>query len=272
MLDPYVTSSLRLILDKEAEMVYTVKKLAKISGVSVRALHFYDEIGLLKPAFVGMNGYRHYGEEELLLLQQILFYRELGFSLSEIKKILSKSGFDKITALKSHRKELAKSISKTKGLIKTIDKTISRLQGEKMTRDADLFCGFDSAKQKEYERQLIEEYGEGAKRHIRESKGRVKDWTKKDWDRVGLEFMAIIQKILMEMQKGTKVSHPLVQELVDRHFRWLSQFWTPNRESYAGHGRMLAQNPEWRKFYEQYDPSLVDFFRDAIEVYAESLK
>ena len=63
-------------------MAYTVKKLAAISGVSVRTLHWYDEVGLLKPAYHGANGYRFYEEAQLLMLQQILFYRELGFELN----------------------------------------------------------------------------------------------------------------------------------------------------------------------------------------------
>lgn len=67
-------------------MPYTVNKLAKLSGVSVRTLHFYDEVGLLKPAYYVENNYRYYEEEQLLLLQQILFYRELGFQLNDICK------------------------------------------------------------------------------------------------------------------------------------------------------------------------------------------
>ncbi|MFZ0566324.1 MAG: MerR family transcriptional regulator [Chlamydiales bacterium] len=87
-------------------MAYTVTKLAKISGVSVRTLYWYDEVGLLKPAYYGSNGYRYYEEEQLLMLQQILFFRELGFELKQIQKILNRSDFDKIIALSSHRKVL----------------------------------------------------------------------------------------------------------------------------------------------------------------------
>jgi DNA-binding transcriptional MerR regulator len=104
-------------------MAYTVKKLAAMSAVSVRALHFYDEVGLLKPAYLGGNGYRIYEEPQLLMLQQILFYRELGFELKQIKKILSGPGFDKIAALESHRKVLQKNLAETRKLIVTIDKT-----------------------------------------------------------------------------------------------------------------------------------------------------
>lgn len=88
------------VLPKNA-MSYTVKQVAKISGVSVRTLHFYDEIGLLKAARQGANGYRFYEQAQLLMLQQILFYRELGFELKEIKEILGSRDFERATALQS---------------------------------------------------------------------------------------------------------------------------------------------------------------------------
>src|SRR5438105_14624569 len=84
----------------------TVSEVAKLSGVSVRTLHHYDEIGLLKPDSVGANGYRYYGRDELLRLQQILFHRELGFPLEEIAKVLDAPGFDRAAALRAHRDKL----------------------------------------------------------------------------------------------------------------------------------------------------------------------
>ena len=104
-------------------MAYTVAKLAQLSGISVRTLHWYDEIGLLKPAYHGSNGYRYYEEEQLLTLQQILFFRELGFELKQIQKILGRTDFDQIVALRSHRQVLQKNLERTQKLIKTIDKT-----------------------------------------------------------------------------------------------------------------------------------------------------
>src|SRR5277367_6632874 len=123
-------------------MAYTVQKLAKMSGVSVRTLHFYDEIGLLPPAYIEANGYRYYEEKELLLLQQILFFRELGFELKKIQKILGKGDFDKVAALHSHRKVLQTTIERTKELIKTIDKTINHLSGDRKMKDQEIYHGF----------------------------------------------------------------------------------------------------------------------------------
>lgn len=123
-------------------MAYTVKQVAAMSGVSVRALHFYDETALLKPAYTKANGYRIYEEPQLLMLQQILFYRELGLELKRIKEILSRRKFEKVAALKSHRQVLEKNVTRTRTLIETIDKTISHLKGTKKMKSEELFMGF----------------------------------------------------------------------------------------------------------------------------------
>ena len=126
-------------------MAYTVKKVAAMSGVSVRTLHFYDEVGLLKPAYVGANGYRYYEEPQLLTLQQILFYRELGFELKQVKQILTRRGFRKTAALRSHRKVLEGRLAGTRRLIATIDKTLGHLKGNRTMKTEDLFAGFSVA-------------------------------------------------------------------------------------------------------------------------------
>jgi DNA-binding transcriptional MerR regulator len=126
-------------------MAYTVGKVAAMSGVSVRTLHFYDETGLLKPAYLGANGYRFYEEPQLLILQQILFYRELGFELKQIKTILRRRGFQKIAALQSHRKVLEQNINRTRRLIETIDKTIKHLKGTRKMQSEEIFAGFSVA-------------------------------------------------------------------------------------------------------------------------------
>jgi len=130
-----------MVVARKNTMAYTVKKVAAISGVSVRTLHFYDETGLLKPACVGANGYRFYEEPQLLRLQQILFYRELGFELRQIKQILCRRDFEIVAALQSHRKVLQKNLARTRTLIETIDKTVQHLKGKKMKTE-EMFVGF----------------------------------------------------------------------------------------------------------------------------------
>ncbi len=104
--------------------LFSVKQLAKIAGVSVRTLHLYDEMGLLKPATRTEARYRMYGEKELLRLQQILFYRELDFELREIKEILDNGEFDLLTSLQNQKQSLKAKQNRIFTLIQTIDKTI----------------------------------------------------------------------------------------------------------------------------------------------------
>ena len=126
-------------------MAYTVSQVAGLSGISVRTLHFYDEVGLMKPAFVSATGYRYYEEPQLLALQQILFYRELGFPLREIKAVLARADFEKVAALESHRAVLQKNLARTQTLIATIDKTIEHVRGTRKMSSEEMFAGFSVA-------------------------------------------------------------------------------------------------------------------------------
>src|SRR6266481_6014774 len=192
-------------------MAYTVKKVAAMSGVSVRALHFYDETGLLKPAYFGANGYRFYEEPQLLTLQQILFYRELGFELKQIKRILGRADFDKIAALESHRKVLRKNLTKTRELIQTIDRTIEHLKGTKKMKSQELFEGFDPEQQAKHEQYLIDRYGEKMKESIAQSKEKVKNWTKANWEKSGAAFNEICQDLVSAMGRKLPAGSPDVQ-------------------------------------------------------------
>lgn len=247
-------------------MSYTVKKLAEISGVSVRTLHFYDEIGLLKPAYVGENKYRYYGEEQLLTLQQILFFRELGFQLDDIARILGSEDFDKIEALASHRHLLEQRLEKTHELLKTIDKTINHLKGKTTMNDKELFYGFDSERQRRYEQELIDS-GKVTAEEIAKGRERFKHWTKADWKKWQEESDALHKAFVVAIKAGLKPEDPEVQKLVRKHHN----FFAPDfgREKYIGLGQMYCDHPEFRKFYEHYHPKLAEFLAEAMRVFAE---
>jgi DNA-binding transcriptional MerR regulator len=143
---------------------YTVKQLARLSGISVRTLHHYDEIGLLRPAFTGENRYRYYGREELLRLQDILFHRELGVPLQDIGKLLELQGSDRVAILSHHREMLADRLERSRQLIRTIDRTIAELNGAGTMNDKDLYHGFAPEKQAEYEEWLVASSANGRAR------------------------------------------------------------------------------------------------------------
>jgi len=249
-------------------MAYTVKNLARLSGVSVRTLHFYDETGLLKPAYHGANGYRYYEEEQLLMLQQILFFRELGFELKRIGKIIGSNNFDKIVALRSHRQVLEKDGRRIRKLLNTIDQTIEHLKGKKKMKDQAMYNGFSKEKQAEYEKELIGRFGEKARANIAESHRKVKNWTKTDWEKSGREFDQICKELVKLKQNQLQTSSDEVQTLVRRHYQWLKRFWTPNRESYAGHSQFIVES-DLRKAYDAYHPELADFLAAGMKVFAK---
>lgn len=255
-------------MSRTAAMKYQVKKLAVISGVSVRTLHLYDELGLLKPAYRGVNGYRYYEKPQLFVLQQILLYRELGFELKQIKRIIGKPGFDRVAALVSHRRVLERNLTRTKQLIATVDKTIDYLKGKNSMSNQELFGGFSPEVQARHEQEIVERFGEPAKQHIAQSKARVKNWTKADWDKSGKAFSGICQDLVKLMSQEASADSAEVQKVIRRHFEWLSQFWTPNRVSYAGHGQFIADS-KLRHAFEEHHPKLPEFVREAIGVYAE---
>jgi DNA-binding transcriptional MerR regulator len=251
-------------------MAYTVKKLAEMSGVSVRTLHFYDEIGLLKPAYHGLNGYRFYEEDQLLMLQQILFFRELGFELKQIQKILGKKDFDKIVALSSHKQVLEKNVKRTKGLIKTIDKTIDHLKGIKKMKDQEMYSGFSAKEQAEYQTYLKHRFGENHP-SFAECENNLKQWTGKDWESSNKEADGLFKELVKRLEEGCKVDSTDVQGIIRKHYAWIKKFWTPDRASYTGLGQVYM-GFEWKKFFGKYDsehPRLAKYLAEAMKVFAD---
>lgn len=247
-------------------MSYTVQKLAELSGVTVRTLHHYDEIELLKPSFYGSNNYRYYEKEQLLLLQQILFYRELGMPLDDIKRIMGSSDFNKLTALNTHKKTLYKELVRIKNMIKTIEKTINHLKGENKMKEKELFYGLDSPKQKMYEKYLIEK-GVCAEEQIKTSREKAKtmDWDtiKKGWDKLFKDYTDAIQRNL-------SAASPEAQKIARKHFEHLNTYFNVHtKEMFAGLTQQYRSHPNWDKMFHKYHPKLQDFVCEAMLIFAE---
>lgn len=248
-------------------MVYTVTRLAKFSKVSVRTLHWYDKIGLLKPAYYGSNGYRYYEDEQILVLQQILFFKQLGFELRQIQQMLNRNDFDKIIALNSHKKRLQKNLVETKKLIKTIDQTIKHIKGDIKMKEHELFSGFSKEQQLEYEREIIERFGNQGKDAIVESKHNAKQRSKTKEVKLQKEFGEICEELVILLDKDYPCNTKEVQTVVRKHYLWLKNYWTPTKESYAGHGQFIVDS-DLRKAYEKYHKGLPEFIAHAIECFA----
>ena len=248
---------------------YTVKEVARLSGVTVRTLHFYDEIGVLKPAYKGENGYRYYEKEQLLGLQQIMFYRELDVPLEQIKLIMSSPGFDRLATLKAHRARLEGELKRHRDLIRTIDATIAELNGKKTMANEQIFGGFSPEKQKRYEKELVERYGDGMQAKIDDSKRRIKGWKNEDFQASSARWQAFLADLGALAKAGKTPDSAEVQALIPTHRAWLESYWTPNRESYTGLGQLYASHPDFRSQFDAVHEGLADLCAEAMRVYAD---
>lgn len=250
---------------------YTVKQVAKLSGVSVRTLHHYDDIGLLKPADVGANGYRYYGADELLRLQQILFHRELGFPLQEIKRVLNAPGFDREAALMAHRKRLEAEVKRYRQLLRTIDTTLAALQGATTMDEKAMYRGLDPKKQAEREAELVERFGETVRPIIEEARRVVANTSQADFDARQAEMIEIETALAKALAGGAPADSSDVQALVRRLHAWVTVWWgmAPTRERFIGLGGVYVEHPEFRARYEAKGKGLSEYMAAAMTVFAE---
>lgn len=253
---------------------YTVQQLAKLSGVSVRTLHHYDEIGLLKPAFTGDNRYRYYGWEELLRLQQILFYRELGMPLLEIAALLDDPGFDRIAALRGHRERLVAEAERHRRLIQTIDRTIVELTGAATMNHTDLYDGFTPEKQSEYERWLVDRYGAKMQESIDRSRKKLGNLDAHDRRDSMMSLAEIEGSLVAAFQAGLPPDANALAPKIERHRAWVATMW--NRpclpDAYAGLADLYRSHPDFVQRYETLAPGFCEFLVAAMKAHAMRLE
>lgn len=248
--------------------MYTVKQLAELAGVSVRTLHYYDEIGLLKPAQVGENGYRYYDDEAVYHLQQILFFRELDLSLSEIKDIMAMPDFDLVAALHAHRAGLEARIRRLKSLIHTIDGTILDLTGGVAMSKKKLFAGFTPEEEKKYAQQARETWGSET---VDASYKRYNSYSAQQKQQIGEEGQAVYTDLVELIGKAEPAS-PEVQAVIARWHEHLKYFVEPNPGYLRGLGDLYNDHPDFRRNFEELHPDLPEFMREAINVYVDGLE
>ena len=251
--------------------LHTVKALARLSGVSVRTLHHYDQIGLLKPACVGKNGYRYYGREEMLRLQQILFHRELEFPLEVIAEVLARPDFDRVEALRRHRAKLSKELARYRRLLKTLDATLATLEGETDMDDKQLYQGFSPEKQAEFEAWLVERYGTRIHQSIAQSKAAMQDWSNSDRQAFSAEFDAIERDLGQALANGVPADSEGVRCVLRRHHAWVARGWaqTPNAIAYRGLADLYEANPDFCARYEAVRPGLSEYLAEGMRRFAE---
>ncbi|MDP3177984.1 MAG: MerR family transcriptional regulator [Spirochaetaceae bacterium] len=249
-------------------MSYSVKELADLAGVSVRTLHHYDAIGLLRAQARTAAGYRYYGEPELLRLQQILFYRELDLSLGEIASLLDRPGFDELAALENHKRLLAARAERIFRLIDTVDRTIGRLKGETMLSDKELYEGFSHEEIDSMKTEAKARWGHTAA--YAESQKRVARMGKEEWAAVKKELAKIDEDAALCMRKAEAPDSAATQAVMARKYASLRHFYEPSPEMFAGLGAGYVEDPRFRAHYESTAPGLAEYLRDAMAAYARS--
>lgn len=247
-------------------MPYTVHQLAELASISVRTLHYYDEIGLLAPSSIAKNGYRHYEEKELVRLQQILFFRELDFPLEEIKHMLDRPEFRVMEALRDQKKLMQLKRQRLDGLIKSIDKTIMSITKNKKVDDEELYVAFKDDDVKQYQDEVKQRWGDT--HAYKQSMAKVSKMTKQQMEKLKADGKAFTQELANAMDKGPQ--HPDIQGLIAKHHDGIKFFYDCPYDMYRNLGQMYVDDPRFTAYYEKFRAGLAVFMRDAIAHYCDT--
>lgn len=252
-------------------MPYSVKKLAKLAGVSVRTLHLYDQIGLLKPSARTEAKYRLYGERELLRLQQILFYKELDFPLQAICQILDDPNFDLSQALENHKVALQARRERIATLLTTIDKTIAQLKGETMLTHEELYEGLPKENAQVYRQGAIDKYG---KKEVERSENYLRSLGKAEFEQLKAAQQAIAQQLVLLISQDP--ASTVVQAQIALHYQNIRQFWgtahSPDKqaEAYKGLGQLYVADERFTMVNKLPNPAYALFLSKAMSHFADT--
>lgn len=233
-----------------------IKELSKLTQVSVRTLHHYDEIGLLKPSVRQPNGYRLYSEKDLLNLELIQALKFFGFSLSQIANLMEKNS-DLLSHLYAQKNILQAQLGQLSEADLILDSVIRNLeQGSILFEDiVKLIEGYrmpnvtyyepNSDIQKQYEEELIKE-GSLTRDQISQGQDRLKHLGQEGWDKLRKEGELVNQELALAMQNQLDSTSVAVQELIRKHYKWICNFWIPNKEAYIALGRKYVEHPGFK--------------------------
>ncbi|MGG2091398.1 MerR family transcriptional regulator [Bacillus sp. S13(2024)] len=243
-------------------MTMKVKEVADLVGISVRTLHHYDEIGLLTPEETTESGYRLYSNNNLETLQQILFFKELGFPLKKIKEIINDPSFNREEALVLHRKMLLEKRSRLDKVIATIDKTIQHSKGEIQMTNKEKFEGFDFSKNP-YEQEARERWGNEAVDKANETAANMTREKQEEYNAI-YRKLAALRNDLPESEQA--------QKTIKEWYDYLQNFGHYSLDAFKGLGQMYVDDERFTKNIDQFGEGLAEFMRDAMAVYAERNK
>lgn len=248
-----------------ADETYKVKEVAELTGLSVRALHHYDAIGLVSPERRTSAGYRLYTEADLVALQQVLVYRELGLPLERIKQIVNDPAFDRQAAFEDQRRQLEHKLENTHAMLRAVDKALAALKGEPIMNAKELFDGFDPA---EYEEEAKERWGDTDA--YKESTRRTKSYGPEDWKALKAENDEIMSELAKLVAAGGKPTDVAAMDLAERHRLHIDRWFYPC--AYAmqrGLGQMYVADERFTKNIDKFGEGVAAFLSAAIEANAD---
>lgn len=254
----------------ENQQSFSVRQVAEMTGITIRALHIYDDMNLLKPLLRTEAGYRRYGKTELLRLQQILFYKELDIPLAEIKSILDNPNFDIVKALQNHHAKLEEKKYRIEQLLTTINQTLQTLEGEIPMNFEELYRGFDKAIAEEYRTEVIEKYGSET---VEESENYLLTLSKANFEELQKQ-MSLTLQVLYE-QRNNDPEQKQVQILVEKYYVIIRQFWgTHNstdtqKEQFTGLGQLYVNDKRFKLVNNEYNEEFAVFISKAMKFFAE---
>lgn len=251
-------------------MEYTIQKLARLAGVSARTLRHYDGIGLLKPARINESGYRVYTAHEVDLLQQILFYRELGLTLAQIRSMMQDPAFDRERALHGHLQALLERRAQLNVLIANVEQSIAAEKGEYVMSDKEKFEGFKQKlideNEANYGAEAREKYGDAT---VEASNAKLMGMTKAEYDDTARLTQEVNDALKAAFETGDPKG-PLAQKACALHKEWLLRYWTSySKEAHRGLGQMYVDDPRFAAYYDAIAPGCAVFLRDALEEFCK---
>jgi DNA-binding transcriptional MerR regulator len=239
-------------------VTYTVGEVAKIAHVSVRTLHHYDEIGLLEPSGRSDAGYRLYADEDLERLQQVLFYRELGFGLGDVRDIMRDPSVDRRGTLLAQRERIAARAARLKAMLDLIDKTLTSLEGGIPMNGEEMFGVFGDFDPGEHEEEVRERWGDTDA--YAESARRTSGYTRQDWERVKRESEEANLAIARLMDEGVPPDDARAMDAVESARLLIDTWFYPcSREMHAELGRMYVADPRFTATYEKIRPGMARY-------------
>lgn len=248
--------------------LYQVKELAQIANVSVRTLHHYDEIGLLRPSQRSASGYRKYDQGDLLRLQQILIRRELGLPLEEIRRCLDDPGFDQRQALLAQREQLRARARHTAEMLQAVERALAWIDSAQMEVEMDpkqLFDGFDPA---QYDAEAEQRWG--SSEAFKESARRTQGYSSDDWQRFASEQAALYADAFSLLTAGEPPDSERAGSVAERHRSLIDRWFYPcSLEMHRGLATLYESDARFAANIDRYGAGLTAFLVAAIRANAE---